>query len=97
MKFSLLVPFIASLLPAVRGNPIGNPGKVDATSSIAPSVPLLAKSVYILFAAAALVTAHLLAAKRGAIRVWACMMGISAYGWWAVGNDATALQSLSIT
>ena len=97
VKSSLLVPFIASLLPAVCGNPIGNPGKVDTTSSIAPSVPLLAKSVYILFAAAALVTAHLLAAKKGAIRVWACMMGISAYGWWAVGNDATALQSLSIT
>ena len=97
MKSSILVPFIASLLPAVRGNPIGNPGKVDATSSIAPSASLLAESVYFLFAAAALVTAHLLAAKKGHIRVWACMMGISAYGWWAVGNDATAFQSLSLT
>lgn len=97
VNFTLLVPFIASLLPAVRGNPIGNPSKVDATSSIAPSVPLLAASIYVLFAAAALVAAHLLAARNGPIRVWACMMGISAYGWWAVGNDATALQSLSIT
>ena len=97
VKSSLLAPFIASLLPAVSGNPIGNPGKVDPTSNIVPSVPLLSESIHILFAAAAVITAHLLAAKKGPIRVWACMMGISAYGWWAVGNDATALQSLSIT
>ena len=97
VKSSLLVPFIASLLPIASGNPIGNPGKVDPTSSIAPSVPLLSESIYFLFAAAAVVTAHFLAAKKDPIRVWACMMGISAYGWWAVGNDATALRSLSIT
>ncbi len=94
---SLLVPFIASFLPATSASPIGNADKVNEPLSLARLVPLLAGSLYVGFAAAALAMAHALAPKKGPIRVWACLMGISAYGWWAVRNDITASSLLSMT
>ena len=97
LNSSLLVPFIASFLPVISGIPIGNPDMDDEPPSIVPSVPLLVGSLYVGFAAAVLATARFLAAKKGPIRVWSCMMGMSAYGWWAVRNDVNASPSLSIT
>ena len=96
LKVSLLVPLITSFLPVVSGSPIGIPDKADEPSTTAPSVLLVVGSLYVGFTAAALVVAHSLAARNGPIRVWGCMMGISAYGWWAVRNDVTASSSLSI-
>ena len=91
------LPFLAFCLPVVRGSPIGNADETNKSSSIAPSLPLLVGSLYGGFAVAALAVANSLAKQKGPIRVWGCMMGISAYGWWVVRNDATASASLSIT
>ncbi len=96
LKVSLLVPLITSFLPVVSGSPIGTPDKADEPFSATPSVLLVVGSLYVGFTAAALVVAHSLAARNGSIRVWGCMMGISAYGWWAARNDVTASSSLSI-
>ena len=76
---------------------MGNPDKADDSSIMKVSVHLLVGSLYVGSAAAALVTAHSLATTKGPVRVWGSMMGILAYGWWAVKNDATASSSLSIT
>ena len=97
LNSSLIVPLTASWLPAVKGSPIGNPGKASDSSIMTTSVHLLVGSLYVGFAAAALATAHSLATTKGPIRVWGSMMGILAYGWWAVKNDATASSILSIT
>lgn len=93
----LFIPFIASCLPIVRGSPIGNLNEANKPSVIALLVPLLAGALYVGSAVAVLATARSLATKKGPIRVWVCVMGISAYAWWAVKNDATASASLSIT
>ena len=97
INFPLFVPFIATCLPAVDGSPIGTPDKAEVPAIITTSVHLLVGSLYVGFAAAALATAHSLALRMGPIRVWASLMGVSAYGWWAVKNDASASPSLSIT
>ena len=97
LRSSIFVPFIASCLPAVRGSPIGSADDADKASTIASSVHLLVGSLYVGFAAAALAMAHSLANKKSPIRVWGSMMGISAYGWWLVKNDANASPVLSIT
>ena len=97
LKRLLLLPSIILCLPVVRGSPIRSPDEVDEPPSIKQSVPLLVGSLYVAFAAAILATAHSLATQKGPIRVWGCMMGISAYGWWAVRNDAITSPSLSIT
>ena len=98
LNSSLIVPLTASLLPAVKGSPMGNPDKAGGDSSImTTSVHLLVGSLYVGFAAAALATAHSLATRKGPIRVWGSMMGVSAYAWWAVKNDATASSTLSMT
>ena len=93
---STLLPFMSSFLPLVSGSPIGNSDTADQPSSMVFSVPLLPGSLYAGFSLAFLAGARSLAAKLGPIRVWGCLMAISAYGWWVVRNDTTASPSLSI-
>ena len=76
---------------------MGNLDNAGDSSIMTTLVHLLVGSLYVGFALAVLATAHSLATKKGPIRVWGSMMGISAYGWWAVKNDATASSTLSIT
>ena len=97
LNSSLIVSLTASWLPAVKGSPMGNPDEAGDSSIMTTSVHLFVGSLYVGFAAAALATAHSLATRKGPIRVWGSMMGIVAYGWWAVKNDATASSILSIT
>ena len=97
LRSLLFVPFIASCPLAVVGSPIGSVDDANKAFTIFSSVHLLVGSLYVGFTAAALATAHSLAIKWGPIRVWGSMMGISAYGWWVIMNDATAPPALSIT
>ena len=97
LSSSFLVTFVTSCLPLVKGLPTGLSDDAREPPIVTSRGPLLAGSIYISFAVVALASAYLLASKSGPIRVWTCMMGISAFGWWAVRNDATVPPSLSLT
>ena len=82
-----------SFLPAVKASPISNPGTTSESSDMKPIfslVFLLESSLYMAFAAVALFWTRSVAAKKGPVLAWGCMMYVAAYGWWIVREDGTA-------
>ena len=78
--FNLILPTKARSIP-------NHSGKAEIASSIAVAASSLTGLPYVAFIAGVLSLAFYVAALKDPITVWGYMMGVWAFGWWAIKDD----------
>ena len=96
---SLAPPCLALLIPTVSGNPLEKTNidhQPDNSPLPQPSSAFVG-GPYLISAIGVLLTAHLLANRKGRIPVWGCMMAVWAFAWWGIRDDDSTTLWLSAT